>query len=391
MVSSWFSTPYSTNTLPVHILKSVLQFAKRRWWLSLVLWLAMLAPAQAALVLRIAVEDGAKQVKVGSSTQAQVRDGAGKTLGTLNAMSSFAAKPNGGGVTVGNLRSGQLWIEPAGDGYVYIGDRWYRGSVRLVRKGQGLVAINHVDLEEYLYSVLGSEVYANWPMETLKAQAVAARSYALHKREKTTSNGLYDVGDTTTWQVYKGVEAEARSTQAAVRATAGQVLTYNNKIILAVFHASSGGHTEDVEKVWSSPLPYLRGVPDFDQGTRYYRWQENFSRSAISRKISGVGSIRSFSPTRVSSTGRILKMNVVGDRGSRSISGRDMRRILGLKSTRFDISAAGDGFRIDGGGFGHGVGLSQWGAFGMARRGYNYQQILGHYYKGASLARIDVQ
>jgi stage II sporulation protein D len=93
---------------------------------------------------------------------------------------------------------------------------------------------------------------ANWPQEALKAQAVAARSYALYKRS-TSGNSVYDVGDTTTWQVYKGLETEAPGTQSAVNATAGQVMTYGGKIILAVFHSSSGGHTENVEDIWTDP------------------------------------------------------------------------------------------------------------------------------------------
>ena len=394
MVSRRSHTPLMSNSLGskflVSTLKPLFQFGKRHGWLSILLWLLMLAPAQAALMLRIAVKDGASQLKVGSSTQALVRDGTGRKLGTLNAMGSFVAKPQGGGIALNQLQSSQFWIDPSNNGYVYIGNRWYRGRVRLVRKGQGLLAINHVDLEEYLYSVLGSEVYTNWPMEALKAQAVSARSYALHKRQKT-SNGLYDLGDTTTWQVYKGVEAEASTTQKAVQETAGQVLTHKGRIILAVFHASSGGHTENVEDVWSNPLPYLRGVPDFDQGTRHYRWEKIFSRSQLSKRISGVGNVVSFAPERLTPRGRIVTIKVLGDRGSRSLSGNDMRKALSLKSTRFVVSPEGANFRIEGGGFGHGVGMSQWGAYGMARRGYNYQQIVGHFYRGATLARIKVE
>ena len=394
MVAGRFPTPTisksSVSNFLASILKPLFQFGRCRWWLPVFLWLAMLAPAQAGLVLRIAIKNGANQVKVGSSTKAQVRDGSGRTLGTLNAMSSFIAKPQGGGIALNRLRAGQLWIEPSGDGYVFIGDRWYRGRTRLVRKGSGLIAINHVDLEEYLYSVLGGEVYTDWPMEALKAQAVSARSYALHKRQKT-SNGLYDVGNTTTWQVYKGVATEASTTQAAVKATAGQVLTHKNQVILAVFHSSSGGHTENVEDIWSSPLPYLRGVPDFDQGTRHFRWEKSFSRGQLSKRITGIGNIVSFSPERLTPRGRIVTMKVLGDRGSRSLSGNAMRKALSLKSTRFVVSPAGNNFRIQGGGFGHGVGMSQWGAYGMAKRGYNYQQIVGHFYRGATLARIKVE
>ena len=371
----------------VSVLKPMILPGGRHWWLSLSFWMVLVAPVQ-ALELRVAIEDGVKQVQVGSSTKALVRDAAGQEVGELTAMNGYSAQDDGKNVALAQWRSQLLWIEPTGDGYVWIGKRWYRGRTQLVPSSKGLTAVNYVDLEQYLYSVLGAEMSANWPLEALKAQAVAARSYALYKRS-TAGNSVYDVGDTTSWQVYKGMESEAPSTQQAVQATAGQVMTYDGKVILAAFHAASGGHTENVEDIWKSPfIPYLRGVVDYDQGTPSYQWTKSFSRRELSRRISGVGNVKSMTPERTTPQGRIVTMLVEGDRGTRRVSGTDLRSALGLKSTLFAVHPMGEGFEISGRGYGHGLGLSQWGARNLAAQGVKYEQILTHYYPNATLSRL---
>ena len=359
------------------------------WW-SVLLWLALAAPAQASLQLRVAIEQGVSQIKVGSSTKAVVRDyGTGRTLGQIAAMNALYAQSNADGVALEQMQSSTMLIAPTGNGYVYIGDRWYRGKTLVLPTEKGLTAVNYVDLEQYLYSVLGSEMNGNWPQEALKAQAVAARTYAIYKLENE-SNSIYDVGDTQAWQVYKGVESESYGTHTAVNATAGQVLTYKNQIILSVFHACSGGHTENVEDVWSQPLPYLRGVDDYDQNVSACQWVKTFSGTELSRLISGVGNVLSLS-TNLTTYGSIKTMQFVGDRGTRELKGEAVRNALGLKSTRFTITEDPSGLRFYGRGWGHGLGMSQWGAYNLAKKGVNYQQILGHYYQGTSLAKIQLQ
>lgn len=388
MLASSHTTPSSSasSLFGNSLFWRILQRIPKSSGLSLLLWLFMVFPA-AALELRVAIQEGINRVTVGSSTPATVKDGSGRSLGQMEAMEGVDAIAKGSSVSLSRWNSSQLWIEPGPGGYVWIGDRWYRGRTRLVRSGKGLVAINHVDLDQYLYSVLGAEMSASWPLEALKAQAVAARTYALYKRQ-SSRNGLYDLGDTTTWQVYKGIETEASTTQEAVRATAGQVLTYNNQLILAVFHSAGGGHTENVENVWSQALPYLRGVEDFDQGTPGHEWVKSFSNREMGRLL-GVGTVRSLVPERTSPAGRILTMRVVGSGGTKRVSGNDLRRILGLRSTLFTVNNAGGTFQLNGRGFGHGLGLSQWGAYNLAQQGYNYQQILGHYYQNTQLANLD--
>ncbi|ADI65789.1 SpoIID/LytB domain-containing protein [Trichormus azollae] len=365
----------------------------RHWWIGILLWFALVAPAQASVILRVAIERGVNQVKVGASTTATVKDSAGRSLGQLPGMSAYAAQAVPGGVALDKWQSSLFWIEPTGKGFVYIGDRWFRGRTLVIPTEKGLTAVNWVDLEEYLYSVIGGEMNSSWPQEALKAQAIAARTYALYEREKQRNNPIFDLGDSPDrWQIYKGVSSESRNTYAAVDHTVGKVLTYNNKIILSVFHACSGGHTENVEDVWGNTLPYLRAVQDFDQNVKECNWVKTFSPGEISSRISGIGNIKdmiaeSFSPFR-----SVKTLKIVGAQGTKVLQGEEVRTALKLKSTRFSVSKDANGnFILQGLGFGHGLGMSQWGAYNLAQRGVNYLQILGHYYKGVALTPIQAK
>jgi stage II sporulation protein D len=377
------SKSLSLSFMPM-LLQHLLKLRSQPWWLSLIVWIVLVGPAQAAVQLRVAIDQGSN-IQVGSSTDAIVRNSAGEKVGEIAAMNSFSATPSSGNVSLANWQSQQLWIEPSNDGYVWIDDRWYRGSTQLVPTGNGVIAINHVDIEQYLASVVGAEMIASWPQEALKAQAVAARSYALYERSKSNSP-LFDLGNTQGHQVYKGITSETNTTQAAVAATSGQVMTYNGKVILAAFHASSGGHTENVEDVWIEPLPYLRGVPDFDQGTPSYQWTKSFSSSELGSKISGVGNVTAIAPIKVTPNGRIETVQVRGTQGTRTMDGDAFRQALSLKSALFTAVPTAGGFQLNGKGFGHGIGMSQWGAYNLASQGTNYQQILSHYYQNTTLA-----
>ncbi|MEH2060887.1 MAG: SpoIID/LytB domain-containing protein [Nostoc sp.] len=369
------------------------QIKVRHWWVSILLWIALVAPAQASVILRVAIERGVNQVKVGSSTTGIVKDSTGRTLGQLPAMSAYYAQAVPGGVALDKWQSGLFWIEPTGKGFVYIGDRWYRGRTLVVPTDKGLTAVNWVDDQEYLYSVLGGEMDTSWPQEALKAQAIAARTYALYEREKQRNNPVYDLGNTPDrWQIYKGVISEAPSTYAAVDSTLGQVLTYKNRIILSVFHACSGGHTENVEDVWGSNEPYLRAVQDYDQNISECNWVKTFSPSEISAKFPEVGNVKDMIPETYSPFRSVKVLKIVGNRGTKVLQGEEVRTALKLKSTRFTVTKGGDGsFVLQGLGYGHALGMSQWGAYNLARQGVNHLQILGHYYQGVALTPIQAK
>lgn len=376
------------STLIKCLLKQLILNQKQHWWLSALIWICLIAPSQ-ALELRVAIKKNVGDLKVGSSTTAIVRDAQGKPIGELNPMAALAAQPQGNGIALDRLNASEITIEPSQkDGLVWIGDRWYRGRTHLVRQGDTLTAINYVDLEDYLYSVVGAEAVATWPLEALKAQAVAARSYALYK-SSTERSSLYDLDTTIGTQVYKGLDTEYTTTHQAVNGTAGQVMTYNGKVILAAFHSSSGGHTENVEDVWTSPLPYLRAVVDYDQQSPVFQWDKVVSVQEMNTLIGGVGTIKTMVPEETTPHGRVVNMKVIGDRGTTVVSGAELRKVLDLRSTLFRVTGDGNSFRIYGRGFGHGLGLSQWGAYYLAKQGIKYAQILSHYYQHANLSQIN--
>ena len=368
-------------------LKPVFLSRKRNWWISILFWLILVLPAR-AVELRVAIKKNVAQLKIGSSTSAVVRNGAGQKIGELTPMAALDAQPQGKGINLEQLGSGEIIVEPTGNGYVWIGDRWYRGRTRLIRQGKGITAINYVDLEQYLYSVVGAEAVASWPIEALKAQAVAARSYALYKRS-TANNSLYDVDTTIGTQVYKGLDSEYLTTHEAVNGTSGQIMTYGGRVILAAFHSSSGGHTENVEDIWTSPLPYLRGVVDYDQQSPVFKWTKVFSPDEISTRLGKVGRIKTMIPEKTTPHGRVVTMKVIGDRGTTTVTGAKLRKVLDLRSTLFRVTSDGNNIQVYGRGFGHGLGLSQWGAYYLAKQGIQYRQILGHYYQKAILSRIN--
>jgi stage II sporulation protein D len=353
-------------------------------WLSLLVWLMANLPAQ-AYQLRVAVAKKISQIEIASSTIAIVSDGTGRKIGELMPLKTTLAAAERNEIKFGDVRVGQLWVTPQAGGYIWIGDRWYRGALQVIPDGKGLVAIERVDIEQYLYSVLGAEMSTNFPLEALKAQAVAARTYALY-RSQAAAKKTFDLDSTQDSQVYRGISSEASTTQAAVNATAGQIMTYQGKPILAAFHSASGGHTENVEDIWSSTVPYLRGVPDYDLGTPGYEWTKTVSRSELSKSLK-VRNVTAISAERLTQYGSVLSLKVIGDE-EKTLTGRQLRTALKLRSLRFTIGSTPDGFVFNGLGYGHALGMSQWGAYNMAQQGMTYTTILAHYYRGVELGRL---
>jgi stage II sporulation protein D len=354
-----------------------------------------------SLELRVAIEENVSQVRIGSSVNATITDAStNQPLGEIQGMNGFTATPGGRGIALDRYSASSIAITPKDpNGVVWIGDRWYRGRTIIRPSSSGLTAINHVDLEHYLYSVLGGEMNGNWPQEALKAQAVAARSYALYRRNRD-GNSTFDLCDTARCQVYRGVQDESTGTQTAVNGTAGQVLTYNGTIIEALFHSSSGGHTENVEDVWSTKVPYLRAVPDYDQAAPVYSWTKTISRTELGNLI-GLGPITSVTPIgNPTAGGSYRQLRFTSSSGSKAVTTENLRDILNLRSSKITIvpqttntkantKQTPDTFIIQGRGFGHGLGMSQYGAKGMAEQGINYQQIVLHFFQNTRLAKID--
>jgi stage II sporulation protein D len=353
---------------------------------ALLLWLTIALPAQAEQ-LRVAISQKISQVQLSSSTPAIIENGNGQKIGELQPQQGLTIGSSGDRIAIGRDLVPQLWVKPQPGGAVWIGDRWYRGSVHVIASDKQLLAINHVDLEQYLASVLGAEMSPTFPIEALKAQAVAARTYAIYRRQ-STSKKLFDLDSTQLSQVYRGLSGESASTQTAVNATLGQIMTYQGKPILAVFHAASGGHTENVEEIWSGRLPYLRGVPDYDLGSPGYEWTQSFTSAQLSHSLK-VKQINAIVPDRLTQFGSVVSLKINGDT-TQILTGAQVRTALKLRSLRFTIAPTPTGFVFSGRGYGHGLGMSQWGAYYLAEQGMTYAQILAHYYRDVSLNKLAV-
>lgn len=474
---------------------------------------ASAVPAEAPPLVRVLIRQQASLALAAAAAPLQLADAEGSPVGLIAAEQPFALRQQQGALVVVMAGAagvgetllplqGDLWIvplpAPGRSALVMVEGQLYRGRLQVRAGGDGrLLVINQLPLERYLPSVVGSEMPAAWPQAALRAQAVAARTYAISQLKP---KALFDLKATVDSQVYRGVASETDSTRSAVASTRSQVLMQGNVPINAVFHSSSGGNTENSGEVWSRQLPYLVSVPDFDQRSPMRQWQQRIEPDQLRRVFRETAGVSRIDVLAVSRTGRIRRARVIGPAGSLELSGAELRQRLGLRSTLVKAfrlepvagttsitpaagagaiaeallalqSAAGSGrapgakpvavaakagpmaapaalpltellqdsasgatigllpsspaasmataaggapvaggsaaarpvapdrsaapaadspqpaleLVVDGRGFGHGVGMSQWGAYAMALQGRSYEQILRHYYRGVDL------
>jgi stage II sporulation protein D len=229
---------------------------------------------------------------------------------------------------------------------------------------------------------------SGWNLEALKAQSIAARSYALANVGKHQSEG-YDLKASTEDQVYLGIQTESDNSNRAVAETRGQVLKHNGKVVTAFFHSAGGGCTEKAEHVWGGKVPYLKSVPDFDDQSPHFNWNRSVAVSnieeALKKQGRDIGGLLGIFPLERSPSQRVTLAMVTGTLQTLLLSGEELRKILALPSTAFNIGLDMDSYLVAGRGFGHGLGMSQWGAKYLSEQGYNASQILSYYYKDVTL------
>ena len=269
---------------------------------------------QPCFAIKIGLQTEVNKTYIGASTKAEIIDcNTNKLIYVMDQMKGYEFKPHRGiiGIKVDGeykkINSDRIVIKPEEEGFVSVKRKWYRGHFMLVNDGDGLTVINDVPIEDYIQGVVPSEMPSSWSHEAHKAQAIAARSYALANLGKRAKYG-YDLKDTPEDQAYNGATAETPQTNDAVVETEGIVLIYEGKIIPAYYSASAGGHTKNASQVWTKDLAFIKAVPSFDDG---------------------------------------IKKN------------------------------------------GHGVGMSQYGANNLAKKGYNSYQILKYFYPNTKYARIN--
>ncbi|MFY9630095.1 MAG: SpoIID/LytB domain-containing protein [Candidatus Cybelea sp.] len=274
---------------------------------------------------------------------------------------------------------------PSSGGMFTYNGRLYRGSFTRGSDGQ---IVNLVDIEAYLYSVVPSEMAPRWPPAALQAQAICSRTYVLQRSDPRRT---YDLVPSEVNQVYHGVAGESADATAAVDATAGRVLTFNGTFAQIAYSSCCGGHTEASADAWNTtPIPYLNGVVCTSCGdSPNYRWNATLALDAIAARyaaqLAPFGNLTSVAIAARDPSGRARNVTLLGQHGSLTVKGSAFRMAVGPRTLRsllvLDLQPPLAGsIAVDGGGLGHGVGLCQWGARGMALQNRSAQDILAQYF-----------
>jgi stage II sporulation protein D len=294
-----------------------------------------------------------------------------------------------------SMKRERLRVRSTGD-FIRMNGKVYRGWVELRKKKNGLLlVINDLDIEDYLVGVISAEVPGSWKPEALKAQAVAARTYALYQK-RTSAGRPYHVLSTEMSQVYNGSGSERKSALRATRETKGLVIIYHGEIIEAFYHSSCGGHTENASELWGIDEPYLRGVDcECQEISPYGLWEKRMSLSKVINALGRIGYrvnfITDMGIGELTPAGRVKTVAIRTADKSTQVPGELLRAALGnavVPSVFFELEMIEREAVFSGRGRGHGVGLCQWGSQEMALRGYDFRSILSHYYPGTHISAI---
>lgn len=409
--------------------------------------------------------------------QISLKSASGGKASFRSSVSVEAASP--GVIRAGSVML-KLPVSISGNTLLKWNDRPYRGYFRLAQQGGGFNVVNVLGVEDYLKGVLKMEVNPAWQMESLKAQAIIARTYALRNKNRHGSSG-FDLCALSHCQVYRGVNAEDKILSKAVDLTKGIVLKYQGAYAATFYHADSGGHTADVSSVWGSSIPYLKGKPEpMNYSSPYSNWQTTMSLLEIQRILASkglkLGSLTGLAVSSRDGAGRAVTLTLTGTEGRTTMKASQFRTMIGpdkIRSTFFSLGGKtpgtsspktpggpsgsmdessppltakdeqlliaftqkgvfnteelmdmlvkperrgfylrkalekqsgvgalpqassspaayfeGDKVTFSGRGWGHGVGLSQWGAKSLAEAGWDFKRILQHYFPGTQLSRV---
>jgi stage II sporulation protein D len=264
----------------------------------------------------------------------------------------------------------------------------YTGNIDVWKGDSGLYLINELPIEDYVKDVVVAEVGSNWDMEALKVQAVISRTYAVYQK-RMNGDSIYHIASSVLHQVYKGNNPDVRVAYA-VAETSGEILTFDNRPIEAFYHSTCGGKTENPEDVFGKSYPYLKSVESNCEISPYSAWEKRIEITEIEKALNLSG-IKEISIKSYTSTKRVKQLDIINNSGIITINATDLRKALGwsrLPSTNFSVTRDGDSMIFKGKGYGHGVGLCQWGALQMAREGKNYKKILSFFYPGTIIQTI---
>jgi stage II sporulation protein D len=354
--------------------------------------------AQERAPIRIAILSGAVMARVSIDGFYRIEDAStrevlatGKDLrGAVTAFKSAVA------VNGRRFAQEKLLIKIDDPDALQVNGRRYHGGLAIIRVRNAMTLVNYADVEDYIKGIAVREVSHYWPADALKAQAIVFRTYALYAMQENAARD-YDVTSDVYSQVYGGNSAQRYRITDAIDETSGDVLTYGGAIFPAYYHSTCGGHTEDAKALWNVDLPPLRGVECvYCKPSPHYSWKAAVPAADMAAQLRKAGvrvpSVKDIQAAGMDPSGRVTDIVFILPDGSRAtVSAKDFRNILGpdiVKSARFSAALRGGTVVLSGTGWGHGVGLCQWGAYFMAKAGYSAAEILGFYYPGSKIMNI---
>jgi len=348
------------------------------------------APLLRQEIVRVAIIKGGDDVRI-DGAGLLATDERGEPL-RLN-LPAQVKRDGGGALSVGGQAVKRLTV--ASPASIQVNGKRYRGTIEVAPSDKGMLVVNELPLEDYLVGLINCEISSQWPIESVKAQAVVARTYAIYQK-RVRAGAPYHLESSVLDQVYDGCEIEDSRAARGVRETAGEILTYGGQPIQAFYHSNCGGRTEVAENVWGVRLPYLRSVDCAYCATNpSIRWEHVISLKKLEALLKGAGvqvsGLREIREGKRNESGRLIDLTLVSARGGVTVSAVNFRKIIGytaIKSTNFTVRLATDSVHFSGTGYGHGVGLCQWGAKQRASDGFSYQEILAYYYPGALLGQL---
>ncbi|MCU0666617.1 MAG: SpoIID/LytB domain-containing protein [Candidatus Omnitrophica bacterium] len=345
--------------------------------------------------VRVLILKDAQSVPIKINGHYEVVDKKTGSILSQGASLSGRAELSGGNIFIGEIKtdSRALLIRPDQEAVVKVGPKSFRGEIEIIRNNSGgLLVVNHLNLEDYVKGILYHEVSHYWPQEALKAQAVVCRSYALYQISQNTLKD-FDLTSDIYSQVYGGKGSERYRTNQAVDQTKGEIILSAGKIFPAYFHAVCAGHTEDASVLWNTNDPALRGrVCSFCKGSPHFYWDALVSKEELVSKFPSLGAVKDIQGVVIASrtkSGRVKTLKFIISPKDVIVPAKDLRQALGpnlIRSTDFKLKLSDKGILFQGSGWGHGVGMCQWGAYFMAKQGYKYNEILRYYYPGVEIS-----
>jgi len=352
---------------------------------------SMVAPAAAQETIRVIVLDGARGAELRGVDIEIAEMGPGAATWRADVVRAI---PVVGAIDIDGRRAPAFRLRS--ERPIRLNGRDYPGALEIIRSGDGLAVVNEPTFEDYVAGVVRAEASEKWPLEMLRAQAVVARTYAAHQRNLAAGKP-YHILASTLHQLYFGYVPPTSPIWAAVRDTAGQVLLWEGEVFPAFYHTESGGYTEDPRMIFAARnMPALKPVRcDFSAGSPHFYWSLDLRLADLNDMLRkgdvNVGPVTAIDVTERTPSLRASVVTVHGGRGSVRLRGNDFRRMIGydtLKSTLFAVAVDGEWARFSGRGYGHGAGMCQWGAKGMAELGYNAYKILEFFYPGTTLGSL---